>query len=210
MKKAVIALALLICFLCGTLFAQNAHRFHFDLGGGLSILQTPEVVNDDWKDGPCIGIGFGYDVFPILSVGIIGEYNHFSQSLSIIARDQLGDEIGNIEVEGGDRTIWACWIVGRLNIITEETGFRPYAVGGFGYAYYKVDDLTTTYQGDKLTTEGGSDSDFSTTLGVGLEMKFNPNFAAFCEGRYVIIFADLFENENYNYIPIKAGVRFYL
>jgi len=227
MKKSIITTIFIFCLVGGTLFAQSGTNSYFDLGGGLSLLQGPDFAKDVWKDGFCGGVSFGFDILPILSIGFIGEFNRFGldeDGLFDLAGQQTTYDISGVEIDGGEVDVMAAWAVAKVNIIPVETGFRPYAIGGLGYAYYKINDLTVSYQGQEQDFEGTDDSGLSLALGAGFEMKFSPKFALFGEGKYIIVFTneddtiDLEDIEDVNlkgsdddikFLPIKVGFRFF-
>lgn len=227
LKTIAFALIIVLGFAGTTLHAQNETNSYFDIGGGLAVPQNPDEVKDYWKNGFCGGVGFGFEVMPILSIGIVGEFNRFmtdDENVTDLARQEFGEQIDGVVVDGGELETAAGWAIARLNILPMETGFNPYGVAGLGYAYYKVNEITATYQDEIVKSESKDNSGLSLAFGGGVELRFNPKFALFGEFKYVIVFAneddtideDDFENlsltgteDDFKYTPVKFGFRFF-
>jgi hypothetical protein len=176
MRKAVVAVAIGMLSSSSALHAQGAE---FSLGGGLGIpLGTfDDLVKIGWHG--TAGISFVPQGAPV-GIQVDGNFSQFSDETPFDIKSQL--------------------IYGTANAVyhfesSEDSGFRPYLIGGGG-----VYNSKTT--GDDALE--GSTTKFGINAGAGFNFQAG-GAGLFLEGRFHDVFTD---GDNVTFIPLTFGIRF--
>ncbi len=201
MKKFLLVLVAVFA-MSAAVSAQVPTPFSFYAGGLVSIPNSPEGFSDAYKTGFHGFVGAGYNVAPNLQVVGKIEYNRF-------ALDYDSDPmLATANVDGGHNNIWMYGADARYSFGLPAAPFKPYALGGLGFARYSTSELESS---DPLITSMNDyipepQTDLYFNLGAGVEMKAGPAFSLFAQARYVSVQT---EGEASAFIPISLGLKFF-
>jgi opacity protein-like surface antigen len=185
MKKAVIFP--IILSLIGVFSSADAQAGRIlTIGGGISSISHPDALKDYYKRGYNGSVAYGMGLIPGVSLHAMIEYDKFP----------LGD----------DMTVLSGFILARLRVMLLAPGSSPYAIGGVGIVRANASDIEVTAENpdDNITIDRKDETATAITLGAGFDFGFAPKMSIFIEGRYVRAF---FKDDNFAYIPLKAGVN---
>ncbi len=194
MKKYSLCLIILLLS-SGTVLGQGSPKpFNLYLQGGASVPQ------DDFKDmynyGYHLGGGLGFSLIPRVELVGRGSYHKFSlESLERVVENQ-----GSISVSGGDLTMIMYGAELKLNLGVLTT--NPYVLGGYGWAKFDFEDVTTNIFGIEETYIIQSHTENYMVIGGGLEFT-----RTFIEGRYYTFMEDIVEKTNTRLITVSLGLK---
>lgn len=124
-----VALLIVAIATCGYAQSGQAHRFTFNVGGGVTPLtgQLSTRLDNGWH----VTFGGGYNFSSRFSTGIQFMYNGLGVGSAVLREAAVPD---------GDAHVWALTLEPRVNLSPEHT-VNPYLVGGVGY-YRRVVNFT--------------------------------------------------------------------
>ncbi|MBU1318985.1 MAG: outer membrane beta-barrel protein [candidate division Zixibacteria bacterium] len=204
MKRAVIVLTILVLF--GTYSTADAQFGKIiTLGGGISSVQKPDSFSDYYKRGYNGSAALGFGIVPGVSIHAMIEYNSFPLDTDKIKEIAALLEM-NPEVSGDDLTVISGFVLARVRLLLLAPGSSPYAIGGVGLVRAGVSNIELAAEDpqDNITIRLESETATAITVGAGFDFGFAPKTSIFIEGRYVRAF---FKDDNFAYIPIKAGLN---
>ena len=161
--------------------AQQATRFDFAVGGGVSV---PTGNFDDAAKLGWHGMAAVRILPQSLPVGfqVDGNFARLSDESSLDIKSQMIYGTGNVLYQF--RT-------------SEESRLRPYLIGGVGM--YNLD-----LKGKDVPTTASSETKFGINAGAGFDFKAGAA-SLFAEGRFHDVFTDASDTQ---FVPITIGVRF--
>ena len=81
---------------------------------------------------------------------------------------------------------------------------RPYLIGGLGYYKQEFSAATLSIPGvGSQSINSNTENGFTFGVGIGIDIDVSPKVALFFEGK---LQSNVGEQENTNYIPIRAGI----
>ena len=185
MKTAFFILTILVLF--GTYSTADAQFGKIiTLGGGISSVQKPDSFGDYYKHGYNGSAALGFGIVPGVSIHAMIEFNKFPLKA---------------EATGDDLTAIAGFILARVRVMLLAPGSSPYAIGGVGLVRASMSDIELA-AGETIRLN--SETATAITVGAGFDFGFAPKTSIFIEGRYVRAF---FKDDNFAYIPLKAGLN---
>jgi len=175
------------------------------LGGGISSISNPDAFTDYYKRGYNGSIAYGIGIIPGVSIHAMIEYNKFPLDEDKIKEN--ASRLGlDVNVNGDDMTALSGFVLARVRLMLLSPGSSPYAIGGVGVVRANASNIMLTGENpdDNLTIHVDDETATAITVGAGFDFGFAPKMSIFIEGRYVRAF---FKDDNFAYIPLKAGVN---
>jgi len=169
MMKRIMTMAVLATFVSAPVFAQRAEvsgLFGWTLSDGVTsdgVLAPDGNIYDavDVKDSFSWGFDIGVNATDNIQVGFL-----FGQQLSTLGLE------GTATREVGDLTINTYHPYVAFNAGAPDARVRPYLLVGFGATNYGSVDFT---RADGTAASTGSETQFSTTWGVGVKVYGSSN-----------------------------------
>ena len=189
----VLTLAILLVMSAGVM-AQNKMKPAIYAGGGLGMPLSPTEFKDGYKMGYGFGAGVGLEFTP--GIEVIGKFFYNTFSL---------DVPDGADVDGGDFKSLEFGVDGKYLFMANqpEMKIHPYILVGVGMANVKVTEATI---GDETFPEE-SETKLMFNGGGGVEFAVSPKAAIWVDARYATV---LTEDESISYLPIRAGVKFFV
>ena len=200
MKKYVLSLVVLFLVSMFQLASAQEKKFEWVLGGGLDSPVSPDNFADEFNPGWTAKLAGGYFVTPQLTLGANLSYNRFGFDEGSFITPQSSN------ISGNDLSILEFIGVGKYYFLPLARTTNFYVLGGPGLAYSWTTDFTyTNMDGQVVTTDGDTETDFMLTAGAGVRYNVNDRWGVFVEGRYSHIFL---ENDDRSYLPVRIGLIF--
>lgn len=192
-RLMVLTLAMLLVLSTGVL-AQNKMKPAIYLGGGIDMPLSPTEFKDGYKMGFGFGAGVGLEVTP--GIEVIGKFFYNTFSL---------DVPDGAEVDGGDFRSLEFGVNGKYLFMANqpEMKIHPYMLVGLGMSNVKFTEATI---GDEVIPEV-SETKLMFEGGAGVEFAVSPKAAIWVDARYASVQT---EGDAIAYLPIRAGVKFFL
>ncbi|MFH1892430.1 MAG: hypothetical protein ABIK83_07080 [Candidatus Zixiibacteriota bacterium] len=204
MKTAFFILTILVLF--GTYSTADAQFGKIiTLGGGISSVQKPDSFSDYYKRGYNGSAALGFGIVPGVSIHAMIEFSSFPLDADKI--EENASRLGIKATASGDGlTAISGFILARVRVMLLAPGSSPYAIGGVGLVRAGVSNIELAAEDplDNITIRLESETATAITVGAGFDFGFAPKTSIFFEGRYVRAF---FKDDNFAYIPIKAGLN---
>jgi len=202
MKKSLFVLAAVFA-VASVASAQVGPPVSLHVGGAVSLPNSPDAFADFYKTGFHGMAGLGYKLMP--NFQMIGKIEFHRFALDVDADPSLAAaEITG----GGHNNLWMFGADGRYAFGLPAAPFKPFVLGGVGFARMSISDLEGTNPLIASFNEYNPEAqtDFYFNLGVGVELATGPMWSMFAQVRYVSVAT---EGESSAFIPITLGVKFF-
>jgi hypothetical protein len=198
----------IVC-LAGSVLAQEASRFTFDIGGGFTapVGGTGRYLDNGWN----LGAGAGVNMGPYFGALIQTNYN----SLGINS-----GTLNNLGFPGGDVHVFSATLEPIVHL-TPRSHFDLYVTGGGGlyhmYQEFTAPSVATItgynpffgfYAANVPTTEVLSSYSVNkpgANIGAGIAFGTKYRAKVFAEARYDHVFMG--NNRHTDYVPVSFGLR---
>lgn len=200
--KNVLSIVAAILLISVAASAQVPSPFSVQVGGALSVPNSPETFSEGYKTGFHGTAGLGYKVMPNLQlVGKI-EYHRFSFDYD------ADPTLAASDIEGGQTNMWMFGSDLRYAFGVPVAPVKPFVLGGVGFARTSISEFSGS---DPLVTSMNDvdiepQTDLYFNLGGGVEFKTGPAFSLFGQVRYVSVQT---EGESAAFVPITLGLKFF-
>lgn len=206
MKKLALCIFLIFGTLHGSSALAQGKKSEFTVGGGLSLLLTPDSVKDFYNTGFQGVAGFGFKIMSHLLVGGSLSYNNFGLDKTALL-ESVGTPSGsNIDIVGGTINLVEILAVVKYYFLSNEKSPNIYLLGGPGLSWGRISEVTVLIPNQKPFTQNSeTDTNFTLAGGLGVRFRVGANTNLFIEGRYSALISG---GEDLTYVPLKIGVIF--
>ncbi len=202
---SMVALTMALIFCGSTCLAQD-RKMEYTVGGGVSLLLTPESKSDAYNTGFQGAVGFGFKISPHLLLGGSLSYNNFSLDKSALM-ESVGIPPGsNIDIVGGSINLVEVLGVVKYYLLSAETSPNIYIIGGPGFSWGLITEVTVVIPGQRPFTQNSeTDTNFTLAGGLGVKFRVSKSTHLFVEGRYNVLISG---GADLTFVPLRFGVVF--
>jgi hypothetical protein len=199
-RAAVVAIASLAVAIQSS-EAAGERQITWRLAGGTCFPIHSELLTELHTAG--LNLEGGLGVHLPAGLRIYGTYNYnslFADEQSVTEYvDSVDPSFDTSKTVDANPTRIQTAMVVAFVPFTGAVAARPYVIGGGGWMWVNMGDIT--YTGGNLG--GGGDSGFATALGGGIDFAAGPTINVFVEAVWYVGFT---ENDTTQIIPVRIGI----